>query len=485
MEKDTKQNNVETDFVRDRFDQTLGQHLERLIGSRYGVDSLPLNLATISCFILLADRENELENFPSDTSERYTRETLLNELVEIGLEPDSDLKKVLQDVIEKGYIDVDDGKFITRKPTISMVQLLDNAFPKMPGMNFIAYFVQTMDEALSGRKDLDFAITQFDQTLHIQGVSILKQKAGQKSKQKQPVMRKIKLEDLKLSRVPRSGPRLMSSKGKSKKIEIKEISSLQDEILKASPEIDEAIEDQKTDIPQEEIMGSVDTTAEAESPYVEPGEPSESLSDIPSEPGLETGEASDETTPSDESSEDMPSSHETTSPTIKPPEEETEIKSVEADETDKKDETVIVSEEASLEKDDDIEKQIAALEEDLSMQCPICKSGNIQANETGAGKTYYKCSNKTCTFISWGKPYHLVCPQCDNPFLIEAPVKGGKTVLKCPRSTCNYSQKLPGEITEEPGEETVSQAQKPKKSTKAARKPRRRVVKRRVVRKKR
>ena len=128
---------------------------------------MPLNLATISCFILLAKRENEIENFPSDISERYTHETLLNELVEIGLDPDIDIKMVLQDVIQKGYIDIDDdGKFIAKKPTISMAELLDHAFPKMPGMNFIAYFVQTIDETLSGRKDLGFAISQFDQMFY-------------------------------------------------------------------------------------------------------------------------------------------------------------------------------------------------------------------------------------------------------------------------------------------------------------------------------
>jgi len=103
--------------------------------------------------------------------------------------------------------------------------------------------------------------------------------------------------------------------------------------------------------------------------------------------------------------------------------EDTETKSVKIDETLQQEETQyeteIVSEEHSLEiADDAIEKRIAAFEEDLAMQCPICRNGCVQKEEAGIGKIYYRCSVKDCNFISWGKPYHLVCPQCNNPFLV-------------------------------------------------------------------
>ena len=89
----------------------------------------------------------------------------------MGLELREDLDLAVQYMIEKGYIEVDeDGKFSTRKPTISMSQLLDRIFPWMPALNLIAYFIQTIDEVKSGRKDLDFAISQFDQTLRMHAV---------------------------------------------------------------------------------------------------------------------------------------------------------------------------------------------------------------------------------------------------------------------------------------------------------------------------
>lgn len=135
--------------------------------------------------------------------------------------------------------------------------------------------------------------------------------------------------------------------------------------------------------------------------------------------------------------------------------------------------------------DDIIENRIAAFEEDLAMQCPICKPGKIQATETAMGKVYYKCSNKNCNFVSWGKPYHLVCPQCNNPFLVETLDRDGKKIIKCPRATCRYRQKSPLEIADEQREKAGSPSKEPAKKPVISRKPRKRVVRRRVVRRKR
>ncbi len=77
MEKDTHQNRPGTHKVRKLFDQTLGQHIERLIGTRYGIGALPINLATISCLILLTERETEIESFHFTPSERYTQEIFI------------------------------------------------------------------------------------------------------------------------------------------------------------------------------------------------------------------------------------------------------------------------------------------------------------------------------------------------------------------------------------------------------------------------
>jgi hypothetical protein len=140
--------------------------------------------------------------------------------------------------------------------------------------------------------------------------------------------------------------------------------------------------------------------------------------------------------------------------------------------------TGIVESTDVVEPDDDvIESRISAFEENLSMQCPICKSGEIAAEQTIKKKTYFKCLNQACNFISWGKPYHKECPRCNNPFLIEQE-RNGRTILTCPRSTCDYWQGDPEDKTAD------TDAQQPAPVKPGNSKPRRRVVKRRVVRRK-
>ena len=140
-------------------------------------------------------------------------------------------------------------------------------------------------------------------------------------------------------------------------------------------------------------------------------------------------------------------------------------------------------EEASYIDEDLIENRIAAFEDDLGMECPMCRDSKVQAEQTGRGKYFYKCSKKTCNFISWGKPYHIPCPQCNNPFLIESN-KAGKTILKCSRATCRHWQKPPWKIADNLPERIDSASPKSDKVAAITRKPRRRVKKKQVVRRK-
>jgi len=89
---------------------------------------------------------------------------------------------------------------------------------------------------------------------------------------------------------------------------------------------------------------------------------------------------------------------------------------------------------------DDIEKRIAAYQDNLSMACPVCGSGKIGSEKTDNGKLYYDCSNENCGFVSWGKPYPFECPMCRNSFLVEFMSGGNTPGLKCPRATCSFSQ---------------------------------------------
>ena len=493
--KPNTQNNINKEYkLQYRFDKILGRHLERLIGTSYGIGGLPMNSATISCLMLLVERENEIDSFPSDPYEHYTTETLINELVEMGFDSDQDMKAVAQDMIQNGYIQEEDGSLLPEKSAISMTQLLDRAFPGMPGMNLVAYFIQTMDEVKSERKDLDTALNQFDQILHQQGIPLkkephqpkVKQASSPSNKQKTQLdksdaflkaeqqvtqRKKIKRQDISVSSRTETGPdssvslskpRILSSDSYQGKIEIREVHfgpppSKQDE--------------------PEEITPDPDRKNESEDPPVESEAPSESLTALSSE------SVSDE--PALHGVDNPASVAETPIHVQKPKEQETDLFTDAEEQEETKDIQELGPEIEVLDRtDDDIEKRIGAFEEDLAMECPLCRNSRIKTNTTALGKKYYRCSNKSCNFISWGKPYHIPCPTCNNTFLVEASGKDGKTILKCPRATCPYWQRSPRDIIADPQAEICSASQKTNKATAISEKPRRKVVKRRRVRRK-
>ncbi len=498
--------------VLDKFDKILFKHLERLIGSNCGIGGLPMNSLTISCLILLMERENEIESFPSDPSVRYTAETLISELRGLGFSPEHDMNIVVQDMIEKGYINVgDNDQFIPEKPATSMAKLLDRTFPGMPGMNLVGYFIQTMDEVSSERKDLDSAISQYDQTLDMQGVPLKKGKLGSETSKvsARPEEREVQIEKpdilgrqkddgwLNKIRVSPSGPKILSSaayEGKLRKIDFGKPFPEKNKTDTITPHADEIIEggEQVTRVKPEETEPH---DAEPESSDKKLVTSSIKLKDAdvdeksPSGSATITKESIDDSIFSVEASlhDPVPTDHakssldktEDGSSRVAPTENHNKkVKEAIEDETDagsEKKESQCV--------DDDIRKRISAFEEDLAMECPICRHSKVQIEKTAMGKSYYKCSNKNCNFISWGKPYHILCPQCKNPFLIEAS-KAGKTNLKCPRATCRYWKKALGDITDNQQNTIDASSEKTNKLTSITRKPRRRVVRRRVARRK-
>jgi len=499
--------------VLELFDKILIKNLERLIGNSYLFSELTLNSAIISCLILLMERENEIESFPSDSSARYTSEKLISELEEMGFEPGRDINIVVQDMIEKGYIHVEEEYFIPGEPATSMVKLLDRTFPDMPGSNLVAYFIQTMDEVNSGRKDLDSAISQFDQMLNMQGVPLNKEqpdskpaKVSERSEEqktqikKSDILGRQKIDNLhKDSQVSPSAPKVLSLatyEGKLRKLDFGKSFPEEDEIDKITPDTDHPIasEEPETKLkgvetkPHDDIESeNIDTLSEA---------PSEQLTETDrdvltlSEGIADTNIPDDDSTSSIETTlQDIGPTEQNKDPLVKNKDEDSEIDSTLKKGTGVK-ETIYDKPDAGSEKedltriDDDIEKRITAFEEDLALECPRCKQSKVQAEETAMGKTFYRCLTKNCNFISWGKPYHILCPQCNNPFLVETSDKAGKTILKCPRSTCRYRQNLPWKLEENNKERIDSVSQGTNKVTPISRKPRKRVKKKRVVRRK-
>lgn len=516
------------------FDEILFKHLERLIGSRYGVGELSMNSVTISLIMLLMERENEIESFPSDEIGRYKNETLIGDFEELGCYPAQDMNIIVEEMIRKGYIHIDDDRFFPQKPTISMARLIDLVFPKMPGMNLVAYFVQTMDEVKSKRKDLDSATSQFDQVLQMQGVPLKKglQQSEPSNVSVQPADKGININNLDKSlqnnrkvspekelKTPiilgrkspdnlldhskgSSEPKVLSSEAYKGKVEIKTVDFGKPRLKEVEP--DKKPSDEREHIEDEESKTQVELVE------IQPHDDAESISsdtkvitsfEEPAKTVFDEQSKSENAVTTRVSMIDSASSKEDASHDLKSFEQDKSIFDRNKDDLSKRapiqdnnnnvretdddvPETLYKKEDSSI-NDDDIEKSIAAFEEDLALECPICKHSRVTVENTAAGKSYYKCSNKECNFISWGKPYHIPCPKCNNPFLIEASNKAGKTILKCPRATCRYWKKALLDTADNHQESIESASQKTNEITSISRKPRKRVVRRRVVRRKR
>ncbi|MGD9161409.1 MAG: hypothetical protein PVG39_23545 [Desulfobacteraceae bacterium] len=418
------------------FNDILGNHIELLLDTRFGIEELELDIFSISCIVLLATRETEIETFPASPPARYTESDLIEELAEMSIEPDSEVKKVIEAMINKGYLKITDERLFCNKPMGSMAQLFDRIFPKMPGLNLVAYLGQMLDEVLAGRKSQEEASRQFNQMLEIQGVSVNEPETPKPVKKKFSYLR---LGDDTPTEKKVKKPRAMPGKpanifsqlttGTFVKTPVTAKENIQSQIEK------EIKDGSDTPVTSEETAGkSPDVLTD-----------SREIEDVVADTGLEKEEAQDiEKTP------------ETT------------------------DQEQKVSDSFEPADDKEIEDKILEFEEQLGLKCPLCGTGGIKTSETAKGKAYYHCSSIECNFISWGKPYYFECPKCDSNFLIEVTDSSGKSFLKCPKATCTHWQKFPWDVSDQSPEYSGSDAD----SGSVINKPKRKVRRRRVVRRK-
>ncbi len=500
MGEDTQQKVPAIFEVERQFNSTLARHMERTVGTKKGIGDLILNLETISALVLLAERESEIQASKSEASERYDEKAFFKDLAEIGLEPNQKLKTAVQDMTLKGYIEIDpEGKYSAKKPAVTMSKLLDQAFPGMPGLNLVAYLIQTMDEVLSGRKPLEAAVGQFDQALKIHSV-VLKtdeqKPSAPPSKAAAQHQQSAQAKAARLSQLlrarqakkratpasqPDGRPVFLSATG-----EQVEIVDIKEEVVKkedgpaeiaAGPADEGQIQGQE--LPAQE---PVETEAEGVSEQAPVAEAEVHEESAPMTSGAPGTPADSETVPpSDEPAEGVSPEAEMGASLAEAGTDQAEA-APEAGHPEQEVDAMAEKIEAEL-SEEEIEAQIAALEQELTLTCPLCTTGKLQKKETGKGKSFYTCSSHGCIFVSWGKPYHLACPWCKNPFLVESTDSAGQTELRCPRATCQYHQRPSWEMDQGMEQPAASPLQAPPQP--AARRPRRRVVRRRRVRRKR
>lgn len=468
-------------------DRTLSSHLERITGTRQGIQGLPIDIVTVACIVLLAERAQE-HGRAQATDRVYRKWELEQDLAEMGLADQQRLQRTMSAMASTGYMEIDSRGGITPgKAVTSMASLLDHAFPGMPGINLVAYLVQTLEEVETGRKGAKDAVMQLDQMLRRHGAAGLRGASGP-SKLERSVSSGNTL---------RSGSKIHHQEKRRMRLSIPaemvfpapQETSPPEESLFEGPAREgwKAEGDSETEISDDHM---VQDTEPVYSPEDSPdGEfTGQDLAEHP-----ERGGPVEQDSDSGASAPDLPCEEEiqegrrsAQGATISATEASSLEQTPELDEQDSFQEPK--GKQPGVEQDfaavplseDPIHERVAAFEEELAMQCPLCRKSSVIALETAKGRTYYKCSDEQCIFISWGKPHHVACPLCGNPFLVESSSVEGSAGLRCPRATCRYRE---GPSDKQEGANAEKIASRRLSSGKAT--PRRRVVRRRVMRKNR
>ncbi len=373
----------------------------------------------------------------------YTIESLFADLEDFGIVVEPFNILLLDGMIEGGYIDISkDGYLRPGDKNIQVETIMKRVFPGMQGINLSAYIEQTMAEVTSGRKEIVFALKQFDQTLMGHGKSLVKAKVPfQLQRRKKGSSHIIKQADEEAAeRTMVSAPSLASSSD-----------VVQEPVVLETP----ITEPEKPSSPEEEVVEVKDEPASLPSGTVPEAESSEVVAEIvdvlpKATAGEDTWsgelqmvfERAMEKTPEvgDQSSDlecDMPESGE-----------------------------VVVTEQG---KQCPVCGQLMLLKKDrfgqfwscsafpkcrhseaysgadaLKMLCPLCGEGKITQKRTPVGKNLYICPESDCEFMAWAKPYCIPCQVCDSPYLVEKKSRDGTIDLRCPKAGCDYRIPLPG-----------------------------------------
>ncbi|OGR43801.1 MAG: DNA topoisomerase I [Desulfobacula sp. RIFOXYB2_FULL_45_6] len=452
MSTDVKQDQeLDPGFVRDQLDEILAQEITALLDIDSKSAMLSFNLASIACITLIVEREREISQYPESPPERYTKESFIHELTEIGLERDMILEKAVLLVLNNGYISIDTkGLLKAEMPSFMMMGFLDNMFPGMPGMNLVGFVLQINEEVNSGRKTLELARESFQSTLKSRGVLVSKDTAEKKAAeiaaglgtmpgQTQEIALKLKQDNLdRLSKLIKTRKkRSMDSAGQ---LNIKDVfdKGPSKEELEAEKAEDEA---RKAAAFARELAEKEEKIKEAEEAAKEAAKQLEEIAQREKEliKAQEAAEKANRKAAELEAREAVMAEKEARLKALEEKLKQEEEKRRIEEEKEAGSKEVEETEEDAL-SDEDIDSRIAAFENDLTMPCPLCKKGEIISKTTEKGKEFFTCTNSGCRFVSWDKPYHIECPLCKNPFLIETVTPTGEKGLKCPRASCSYRQ---------------------------------------------
>lgn len=430
----------ESKRIMEQLDNILESSFRKLDQINVLGQSISMDMVTVAALHLLTERESEFEEDELNKIQRYNRKSFLNDMTEIGLEIDDDLMRKVQAVMDLGYVKIDaEGGYHTDAISRELVANINKMFPGMPGMNLVAYVIQTHEEIISGRKDLDKGLEQFEKALASRGRPLtFVHLRTEKKTEKQKAEERVKLAK------EREESRKASEQ--LKKVYGERLALLRQSMLKQAKD---------PMVVTKRAIGSEDITIKEISPQkvkeAQERERQEKERLERERIERERAELQRQKDEVDRLAREKEEQARLEQERVEAERLARETREMEAQERIRLEiETKARMEQERLEKERSqkeqqsrelsVEEQIAAFEREQASTCPLCHQGKILQENTESNRTYYKCTNASCKFISWEKPHLYSCPQCRNPYLLEFRRPDGALGLKCPLATCSYAQ---------------------------------------------
>jgi len=160
-------------IVEKELDNVLRRNTLYHLGLKEDVAGFKVSIAAFACMLLIQNRENEILDFETFPFTRHTSETLLDDLMDIGINVDNDYYDILRQIQDEEYISIDDeDRCHSEDLSLVLINIFSLVYPTMDGLLLVAYFLQTAEEVNSMRKSLGEAIQQVESVLKNQGVSV-------------------------------------------------------------------------------------------------------------------------------------------------------------------------------------------------------------------------------------------------------------------------------------------------------------------------
>ncbi|MEA1934496.1 MAG: DNA topoisomerase [Thermodesulfobacteriota bacterium] len=389
--------------------------------------------------------------------EYYTMETLFTDLADFSISVDRSSVSMAQSMLDRGYITItQEGDLRCNDNVIKVVSAINRAFPSMTGLNFSAYFEQTVSEAETGRKPLDIALKQFDQALMMHGTVLVKTKVPtnitlRHRKRSSSIIKTYAVPESEknpLKEVAYAAPSCMEEIPDPEAVEpedespVSEDAGISEVVESEEVDVSESVEPEVSESVPNSVPEQKETPAEEPFPKPEP-EPEPEDEEIAETPAEEARDVFDH--PSGEPAPDVGSGADPLGKLVK------------IDKQVPKKDCPLCGRPMLMKKDEYGKfwscsgfpacrhAESYQGKKGLEMICPLCNEKHVISKRTPTGRTFYVCPDQKCEFMAWSKPHIQPCKVCNSPFLVEKRTVTGKTVLRCPRAGCNYMEPMPGD----------------------------------------